>query len=567
MTGLGGYQGLDLGGGRRSRKGKWIALATAVVVVIAAGGTTAVVLKQRHDDAVRKSLQEATSVVDGYLAAWSRGDAAKAASYATADSSAAVRSTLAATRTQLGVVSSTYAPSGPVSTGHAAGSAYTASVKLQDFGAWKYTGRIGLLKIAGHWQVAFTPDAVYPGFVAGDAFVRTRTPATRGSILLAGGQSMYSADPDLSANVRGSVTPVSTAAQAKKLGPTVHVGDDVGTSGLERVYDKELAGTAGGTLGLKHATGKVDILRTIAPVNGKDVTTTLNLQDQQAGEQAVSSVGFSGGLVAVDTTTGQVLAMVDHPATGTARAFNVGNPPGSTFKMITTTAALLAGIPSTLVQSCPSVVSEDGRKLHNSEHESFGNIDFAEAFAVSCNTWFVQLAARVPFATLEKAAALYGFSTTTAAAAGGFLPIQSVGGYYPKPRDLAAVAGESIGQDGVIASPLAMAEVAAAISGGTWHQPTLRSTDTGASNVLPGNIAATIKGFMAGVLTGNGTAAGVSFPAGTYGKTGTAETGVGDLDAGFNGNVAFAVEFDNAGFGAAVAAPAAARFLRAIGRK
>ncbi|HVU72631.1 MAG TPA: penicillin-binding transpeptidase domain-containing protein [Mycobacteriales bacterium] len=565
------------GGRRRTQvRRRRVAVGTAAVVVVAALGSVLVVRHRHQVAAAHRSQREAEQVVATYLAAMSKGDAAGAAAVVEPAQRAGARALLAASLEQLDVASATYRATSPVrSTGKAPGASFHAALVLRGLGDFSFDDALPLVKVAGHWAVDFSPAVVHPKLTAGGSFVRDRHLGKAGRVLTKDGTSMLAADDDLASNLRGQVTTLTSDDEAHQLGPLFLKGDDAGTTGLERGLSAQLQGTPGGSIGIKDKTGHVTTLKEYALTDGHDVTTTLDIRVQHAGEAAMGPVTNPGALVALDAQTGSVLALVNHPKGGLGRAIAVPYPPGSTFKIVTSTAALMAGIPAGQVLSCTPTATIDGRTFHNAEHESFGSQTFTQAFATSCNTWFVQLADKV-YSThkdaLTQAAQLYGFAPTQAAA-GGVLPLTSFGGYYPPPKDGAAAAGQAIGQDEVLASPLQMASVAAAVASGTWHSPHVTDDATVTTHALPAGVAATLRTFMAAVEQGNGTAAHVGLPAGTYGKTGTAETTASASDpkktdswfVGFRGTIAFAVEVDEAGFGADVAAPAAARFLAALG--
>ncbi len=144
------------------------------------------------------------------------------------------------------------------------------------------------------------------------------------------------------------------------------------------------------------------------------------------------------------------------------------------------------------------------------------------------------------------------------------------GGSYPTPKDAAERAASAIGQGRVLASPLQMATVAAAVDAGQWRQPRLvtqpLSASTAAAPALTPAVDATLKSFMKSVIQKGGTAAGAGLPPDSFGKTGTAEFGDNSQThawyIGFDGNLAFAVIVEGGGVGGAVAAPLAAAFLR-----
>jgi cell division protein FtsI/penicillin-binding protein 2 len=127
-----------------------------------------------------------------------------------------------------------------------------------------------------------------------------------------------------------------------------------------------------------------------------------------------------------------------------------------------------------------------------------------------------------------------------------------------------------IGQDRIVASPLAMAGVAAAVADGRWRAPRLLHGDPAATGpALPQSELTTLRTLMRSVVTsGTGTAL-ASVPGEVAGKTGTAEFGSGNPPAthawfiAYRGDLALAVLVDKGASGGAVAAPFAARFFAA----
>jgi cell division protein FtsI/penicillin-binding protein 2 len=213
-----------------------------------------------------------------------------------------------------------------------------------------------------------------------------------------------------------------------------------------------------------------------------------------------------------------------------------------------------------------------------------GRIPFSSAFAHSCNTAFVQQAAkRLDGDELVTAASRFGFNLVASPG------IPAVTSRVPTPSDKADLAAESFGQGRVTASPLQMALVAATVAEGRWRPPTLitgrpsnsgdgdetASNDSGGSqpakspDPLDRKVAATLRTLMRQVVT-EGTAAPARLPGRVGGKTGTAEFGTGDplpthaWFIGFRGDLAFAVVVEDGGVGGRVAAPVAARFLTGL---
>jgi cell division protein FtsI/penicillin-binding protein 2 len=241
-------------------------------------------------------------------------------------------------------------------------------------------------------------------------------------------------------------------------------------------------------------------------------------------------------------------------------------PPGSTFKVITSTALLTGGSSATTPAPCPATITVDGESFTNFDGEAPGAIDLATAFAKSCNNAFIGLADKLPADALGKAATSFGFN------AHWTLGIDVRGGSYPTPRDAAERAASAIGQGRVLASPVQMASVAAAVAAGQWRAPTLVTTPARKSNPvgppLAPAVVSTLRTFMASVGRAGGTAAGAGLPADSFGKTGTAEFGQGNPPPthawfiGYRNHLAYAVIVEGGGVGGAVAAPLAAAFLR-----
>jgi cell division protein FtsI/penicillin-binding protein 2 len=369
----------------------------------------------------------------------------------------------------------------------------------------------------------------------------------------------------------GRVEPV-TADDLKRLGAPYQTGDLTGHgNGLEATFERQLAGSPGGEVrlaGKDGATAKV--LHRFPGEDGRPVETTLDPRVQRAGERALAGVAKPAALVAVRPSTGELLAVVNAPAEYN-RALLGRYPPGSTFKVVTAAALLSGGLRPGDQVDCPKETNVGGRKFGNFEDEVLGKIPFSSAFAHSCNTAFVGLAARrLDGDELVATAGRFGFGVEPEPG------IPAVTSRVPSPADEADLGAEAFGQGRVTASPLQMAMVAATVADGRWQSPRLvageSSTGDGGQGQAPGaldrGVADTLRGLMRLVVT-EGTARPAGLPAGTAGKTGTAEFGSGDplpthaWFIGFRGDLAFAVVVEDGGVGGRVAAPLAARFLRA----
>src|SRR5699024_4347855 len=135
------------------------------------------------------------------------------------------------------------------------------------------------------------------------------------------------------------------------------------------VRDAE-TGTAGATLLRRRAR------------DGRPLKTTLDLDVQRAAEGALGDDDRNVALVAVQPSSGDVLAVANRPATSTLnRAFTGLYPPGSTFKVVSTTALLRAGLDVGETVPCPATIEVDGRSFRNFEGGAAGDVPFRTDFA------------------------------------------------------------------------------------------------------------------------------------------------------------------------------------------
>ncbi len=367
----------------------------------------------------------------------------------------------------------------------------------------------------------------------------------------------------------GSVGPV-TADDLKELGAPYQTGDQAGHgNGLEAAFERQLAGTPSGEVRLAGKGGEaVKILHRFPGKDGQAVETTLDPRAQEAAEAALDPLTKPAALVAVQPSTGELLAVVNSPFDGYNRALLGRYPPGSTFKVVTAGALLAGGLRPTDTVGCPKEAKVGGRTFGNFEDEVLGPIPFSSAFAHSCNTAFVQQAAkRLDGDELVAAAAQFGFGVDPSPG------IPAVTSRVPAPSDRADLAAEAFGQGRVTASPLQMALVAATVAEGRWRHPRLVPEADGgqaeAPDPLDAKVVGTLRTLMRQVVT-EGTAAPAGLPGKVAGKTGTAEFGTGDplpthaWFIGFRGDLAFAVVVEDGGVGGRVATPTAARFLRGL---
>jgi cell division protein FtsI/penicillin-binding protein 2 len=374
----------------------------------------------------------------------------------------------------------------------------------------------------------------------------------------------------LAVHVVGSVGPI-TAEELQSLGPPYQSGDTVGQTGIEQAYEKQLAGRPGGHVVIVDAGGvTVATVATFAPHAGTPVRTTIDPTIQQAAEQALAGETDPAALVAMDPSTGDVLASVSLPESDDFDNALAGSfPPGSTFKVVTSADLIEHGSTPSSPASCPPTITVGGEVFHNFEGEATPSLSLEQAFAESCNAAFIGLAGSLPDASFTTTAAQFGIGATL------HMGVSAFGGQVPTPTTDAGRAATSIGQADVLVSPLAMATVAASVASGSLHLPRLvvgAGDDTAPVRPLDPTVVTDLRTMMLAVVTSPlGTAAGAGLPAGTYGKTGTAEFGTANPPQthawfiGYRDNLAFAVLVVGGGVGGKVAVPIAAKFLDALG--
>jgi peptidoglycan glycosyltransferase len=301
---------------------------------------------------------------------------------------------------------------------------------------------------------------------------------------------------------------------------------------------------------------------------GGNVDTTLVPRVQRAAWQAIQQGcggPCKGSVVALEPSTGKILAMVSSPSYDpnllathnteeqgqawqrlrddpssplTNRAISERYPPGSTFKVITTAAALQAGISENeQFTAAPQIpLPNSTATLENYGGAPCGNAPKAplrEAFERSCNTAFVELGIRLGGDALRNAADAFGFDTAPAP-----IPLEVAESTVGSMIDAAAVGMSSMGQKDVAVTPLQNAMVAAAIANdGAVMQPYLVDRLEGPdlaeiSNTAPAELRRAVSPQVAAKLTDlmvaaekftqqDGAIPGVQIAS----KTGTAEHG------------------------------------------
>lgn len=356
-----------------------------------------------------------------------------------------------------------------------------------------------------------------------------------------------------------------------KAGSPYRPGDVVGKSGIEHSYNSVLSGRDGMRRVVVNSRGReVGSLTTINAQAGKDLRLTIDLDLQMVAEASLGD--RVGAVVALDPRTGEVLAMVSHPAfdpndfsRGIERekwedltadpmkplmnkAIQAHLAPGSVFKIFTGAAALETGtIKPDYTISCPGAVTFYGHTYHD-WRAGHGSVNFHRAIVISCDVYFYTLGKMLGIEKIAFFAKALGLGTRT----GIDLPSEDPG-LIPSPEWVQKAfkrkwwAGETIsvaiGQGAVAVTPLQLAYAIGGIaSGGVFRRPHLAfRSQLLALATNPADdrdrrfplrdttVDALSKGMWSAVNEG-GTGAGARCPGVEIaGKTGTAQVVSADL--------------------------------------
>jgi penicillin-binding protein 2 len=396
----------------------------------------------------------------------------------------------------------------------------------------------------------------------------------------------------------------ATAEDVKKH-PDFPAGMIVGQMGIERSADDELRGTWGNRLIEVDATGKeLQVLGIQQPVQGQPLQLTLDLKLQKAAELGLA--GRRGAAVVMDIKTGAILAIASAPTfdpnlfTRRMSQRDWDNlqsddkpllnralqayPPASTFKIVSTVAALQSGKfePDSTLPTFDSI--NVGGTIFHEHGSSYGTIGFKEALAVSSNTFFYQVGLKIGPEVIKKWGQILGITRSPLDLDGG-----GPGGYLPTPASKEKdykepwYAGDAvttaIGQGLVQVTPLEMAVMISTIAnGGKRVKPHLLASQTNLPQMQPedtGIYPSTLKilkeGLVAVVHEGTGQSLNDGSIPPTAGKTGTAEVTTGADNAVYvgygpveNPQIAVAVVVENGGFGAESAVPIVHQIYRAF---
>ena len=433
---------------------------------------------------------------------------------------------------------------------------------------------------------------------------------------------------ELAVHVLGYVGEVSEYEISKDQNTDLKVGSIVGKFGLERFYDNYLRGTDGSYREEVDVAGRVvQTLDELPPKPGQGLVLTVDGKLQREAEKIVDehlkylrSSGFApnanaAAIIAIDPRNGAIKALVSRPGFNpnlfvngisskdwqaindnpfdpmSNKVISGEYPPGSTFKIVTGSAALETG------KVTPQEMIFDSGKhwlipMGNAEGEALGWLNFHKALAASDNVYFYEMGNRVGIDALKKYAALFGFGKTT-----GIDLFGETEGIIASPEYKMKVFDEdwylgdtfnaAIGQGFNLATPIQLAVMLSAVANnGDIYRPHLVDkivNDDGSviKEIKPEKIGRLpvsaetlelLQSALKAVAQEGGTAAqmaNLSVP--VAGKTGTAENPHGKdhgLFVGYapadNPNLVVVAVIDQGGFGSVSAAPIVQRIFEYI---
>ena len=448
-----------------------------------------------------------------FLTAWQSGNLQQAAAYT--DDPAAARSVLgsyssglhlsalrlkAQPATAAGLVG--FSVSASVRTGSSSTASATSATAT-----WSYTSHLTAYQSAGGWYVKWDPSLVAPNASATVHPVAVAIKPGPAQVTDASGNSL------------------SASSQVALQNIAATMEDSVKTTQGRAGLAIELENSSGHVV-----SGSTDQLS--KPVNTDVIKTTINPSMETLATTAVAKLPRSA-MVVLQPSTGAILAVANSTGYGDV-ALTGTLAPGSSMKVVTTTGLLTDGMLPQGINTpvgCPLIETVQGVKIHNatsSPNSLSGTEDFepngtpfSTDFAQSCNNAFTQWWQKMDGGKLASAASTYyGLNQPWDIGLG------SKNTYFSMPSDQSGseLAEELYGQGEIEANPLSMASVGATVDTGTFHQPYLVSglTDKATATPLPASVKSSLYSLMREVVT-SGTAQGVGFGPGVYGKTGTAE--------------------------------------------
>jgi len=499
--------------------------------------------------------QDGEQVAAAFLTAWESGDLAKAGNYTNHPAAATAALTSYAKYLNLGNFSAAAASvkDAPGSTAAQPSESVTFAVRASVAaaagksalrGTWAYHSSLVAYQQAKStvWFVAWQPDVVAPNLTSATHLAAVEVPPTVSMVTDANGQNLTRyKDPGLN----------TIAGLLKNSAPA--------SSGAKPGLDVEIETSAGKPVPNLQAP-------LVAPGSYPTLSTTISQKAEPAAQAAVAMHDKSS-MIVIQPSTGQILAIANNAGQNDF-ALTAQVAPGSTMKVITSAALLNAGVltPQSPV-ACPSAYTVTGITYHNDQGETLpAGTPFSTDFAQSCNNAFTTQWPHLSGKLASTAKDYFGLNQKWNIGIGGLSA-----SYFNAPASASGseLAQEAFGEGSLVASPIAMASVAATVATGTFKQPILTPKAAQVTaKPLPAATDAALKEMMRDVVT-SGTAAGLGFGPTVYAKTGTADIQGQDQPNSWliafdpTKDVAVACLVVNAGYGAQFAGPEVSAFLNA----
>ncbi len=473
----------------------------------------------------------------------------------------------------------------------------------------KYRSRIGYQSQVMIKQI---PQEVYIKF----AEVQYKFPGFRGQM-----RSIRYYPVNAGGNLLGYVSEVD-ADYIKKHPENYRSGDYAGKTGIEAAREEELRGEKGYHIYLRDSRNRIqtsykDGELDVEAVPGKDIVTTIDADLQQYGQQLMKNK--AGSLIAIEPSTGEILAMVSSPGIDVDQLADIGQhyadlskdpyrpmfnrtvqasyPPGSVFKLVNGLVGLEEGVlkPSDMYPCNHGFPYGNGHKLGCHGHSS--PLALKDAIATSCNGYFCYVFRNIlgnrDYPTVQEAfdawreyVCSFGFGhplgSDFPSELGGNIPTSN---YYNKVYGkrgwkFSTIISLSIGQGEIGVTPLQIANLCATVANRGWYKIPHIIKDSEQVKIDPkyherqytkvdtSKFAIAVEGMWMAV-NGGGSAGGTAFSAAipgrdVCGKTGTAQNPRGADNSVFicfapkdNPRIAVAAYLENAGFGATWACPIA----------
>jgi hypothetical protein len=521
------------------------AIVAVIVTVVTPGGNTT-----GFQPTGSTPGQDAEQIAGAFLQAWHAGDLAQAARYT--DHPAAAQAALVAYRSDLhlekltGTVQSAAVAPGS-GTRESAGYTINAAVAASEgakalSGTWSYQASLVAYAKPNSslWYIAWAPDVLAPNLTSATHLAAvTVAPQVVGVSDASGNDITSYKDPGLTtiASLLEKKAPPGQGA------PGLYV--EIQTASGHAVPNSQAA--------------------VIAPRNVPALTTTIDANAENAARAAVA-MRLSSAMVAIQPSTGKILAIANNAGFNDF-ALTANVAPGSTMKVITSTALFSAGVlTADSPVACPAAYTVQGITYHNDNGESLpASTPFVTDFAQSCNNAFSTQWPHLSGGGLARAASKYfGLNQNWDI---GITGVSASYFHAPVGASGSELAQEAFGEGQLTAAPIAMASVAATVDAGTFKQPILLpGTKQVTATPLSVSTDAQLRQLMQAVVT-SGTAASIGFGPGVYAKTGTADIQGQEQPNSWliafepSQDVAVACLVVNAGYGAQFAGPEVKAFL------